>query len=111
MTPAASIACRTARAGGETHATALRRGFHPEAATFLCAVVAAKACRHSDRPLPTQAQLYAILDPDERNTAFFKLHLGGFANGVRPGEIDTDLLKRFPAAAGEVERARRAEDA
>src|SRR5512133_2859563 len=40
-------------------------------------------------------RLYAVLDPDERNTAFFKLHLNWF----REWRLDqplNDMLKDFP---------------
>jgi len=40
-------------------------------------------------------KLYAILDPDERNTAFFKLHFDWFREwGLE--KLLTDLLKEFP---------------
>ncbi len=40
-------------------------------------------------------KLYAILDPDERNTAFFNLHLDWFREwGLE--KLITDLLKEFP---------------
>ena len=81
-----------------------------EAAVFLCASgrrnalqpfasPEAKGC--SPHPLQIarfhreREKLYAILDPDERNTAFFKLHLDWFREwGLE--KLLTDLLKEFP---------------
>lgn len=68
-----------------------------EAAAFLCAsgrrkgVPSLQIARfHRERE-----RLYAILDPDERNTAFFKLHLGWFREwGLE--KLLTDLVKEFP---------------
>ncbi len=68
-----------------------------EAAAFLCAsgrrqgVPSLQIARfHHEREKP-----YAILDPDERNTAFFKLHLDWFREwGLE--KLLTDLLKEFP---------------
>ena len=68
-----------------------------EAAAFLCAsgrrksVPSLQIARfHRERE-----KLYAILDPDERNTAFFKLHLDWFREwGLE--KLLTDLLKEFP---------------
>ena len=55
-------------------------------------------------------KLYAILDPDERNTAFFKLHLDWFREwGLE--KLITDLLKEFPLLPENSERAGGAEDA
>ena len=51
-----------------------------EGAVFICA----NSRRHGPPPLQvrrfhhTRERLYAILDPDERNTAFFQLHLEWF---------------------------------
>jgi hypothetical protein len=46
-------------------------------------------------------KLYAILDPDERNTAFFKLHLDWFREwGLE--KLITDLLKKFPLLSGKL---------
>jgi len=68
-----------------------------EAAAFLCAsgqrksVPSLQIARfHRERE-----RLYAILDPDERNTAFFNLHLDWFREwGLE--KLITDLLKAFP---------------
>ena len=68
-----------------------------EAAAFLCAsgrrqgVPSLQIARfHRERE-----KLYAILDPDERNTAFFNLHLDWFREwGLE--KLITDLLKEFP---------------
>ena len=68
-----------------------------EAAAFLCTsgrrrgVPSLQISRfHHERE-----RLYAILDPDERNTAFFKLHLDWFREwGLE--KLITDLLKEFP---------------
>jgi hypothetical protein len=68
-----------------------------EAAAFLCAsgrrkgVPSLQIARfHRERE-----KLYAILDPDERNTAFFRLHLEWFHEwGLE--YLITDLLKEFP---------------
>ena len=40
-------------------------------------------------------QLYGILDPDQRNAAFFRLHLGWFREWGLEKPL-TDLLKEFP---------------
>ncbi|MFO1512944.1 MAG: hypothetical protein U1F83_08560 [Verrucomicrobiota bacterium] len=68
-----------------------------EAAVFLCAsgrrkgVPAMQITRfHRERE-----KLYAILDPDERNTAFFKLHLDWFREWGLEQPL-TDLFKEFP---------------
>lgn len=68
-----------------------------EAAAFLCTsgrrkgVPALQITRfHRERE-----KLYGILDPDERNTAFFNLHLDWFREwGLE--KLLTDLLKEFP---------------
>ncbi|MEK7779924.1 MAG: hypothetical protein AAB370_00315 [Verrucomicrobiota bacterium] len=68
-----------------------------EAAAFLCtsgqrkSVPSLQIARfHRERE-----KLYAILDPDERNTAFFNLHLDWFREwGLE--KLITDLLKEFP---------------
>lgn len=68
-----------------------------EAAVFLCTsgrrkgVPSLQIVRfHRERE-----RLYGILDPDERNTAFFKLHLDWFREwGLE--KLITDLLKEFP---------------
>jgi hypothetical protein len=68
-----------------------------EAAAFLCAsgrrpgVSSLQIARfHRERE-----QRYAILDPDERNSAFFKLHLDWFREwGLE--KLLTDRLKEFP---------------
>lgn len=68
-----------------------------EAAAFLCASgrrngVASLQIARFQRE---REKLYAILDPDERNTAFFKLHLDWFREwGLE--KLITDLLKEFP---------------
>lgn len=68
-----------------------------EAAAFLCAsgrrkgVPSLQIARfHHERE-----KLYGILDPDERNTAFFKLHLDWFREWGLEKHI-TDLLAEFP---------------
>ena len=68
-----------------------------EAAVFLCAsgrrkgVPAMQIARfHRERE-----KLYAILDPDERNTAFFNLHLDWFREWGLEQPL-TDVLKEFP---------------
>ncbi|MBK9140800.1 MAG: hypothetical protein IPM17_18950 [Verrucomicrobia bacterium] len=68
-----------------------------EAAVFLCA-----SGRRSGVP-PLQItrfhrkreQLYSILDPDERNAAFFKLHLDWFREWGLEQPL-TDVLNEFP---------------
>jgi hypothetical protein len=68
-----------------------------EAAVFFCAsgrrkgVPSLQIARfHRERE-----KLYAVLDPDERNTAFFHLHLDWFREwGLE--KLLTDLLKEFP---------------
>lgn len=68
-----------------------------EATAFLCtsgqrkSVPSLQIARfHRERE-----KLYAILDPDERNTAFFHLHLEWFREwGLE--KLITDLLKEFP---------------
>lgn len=68
-----------------------------EAAAFLCTsgrrngIPSLQITRfHRERE-----KLYAILDPDERNTAFFKLHLDWFREwGLE--KLLTDLLREFP---------------
>lgn len=69
-----------------------------EAAVFVCA-----SGRCQDVPHPLQIsrfhrareKLYGILDPDERNTAFFKLHLDWFREwGLEKPLLD--LLQEFP---------------
>jgi len=68
-----------------------------EAAVFLCAsgrrkgVPSLQIARfHRERE-----KLYAILDPDERNAAFFKLHLDWFREWGLEQPL-TDLFKEFP---------------
>lgn len=68
-----------------------------EAAVFLCASGRRKgvpslliARFHRERE-----KLYAVLDPDERNTAFFKLHLDWFREWGLEQPL-TDVLKEFP---------------
>lgn len=68
-----------------------------EAAVFLCAsgrrkgVPSLQIARfHRERE-----KLYAILDPDERNTAFFQLHLDWFREWGLERPL-TDTLKEFP---------------
>ncbi|HMP83830.1 MAG TPA: hypothetical protein PKA41_14115 [Verrucomicrobiota bacterium] len=68
-----------------------------EAAVFLCAsgrrkgVPSLQIARfHRERE-----KLYAILDPDERNTAFFKLHLDWFREWGLEQPL-TEVLKGFP---------------
>lgn len=68
-----------------------------EAAVFLCAsgrrkaVPAMQVARfHRERE-----KLYGILDPDERNTAFFKLHLDWLREWGLEQPL-TDVLKDFP---------------
>jgi hypothetical protein len=68
-----------------------------EAAVFLCTsgrrkgVPSLQIARfHHERE-----KLYGILDPDERNAAFFKLHLGWFREWGMERPL-TDMLKEFP---------------
>ena len=68
-----------------------------EAAVFLCAsgrrkgVPSLQIARfHRERE-----RLYSVLDPDERNTAFFKLHLDWFREWGLEQPL-TDVLKEFP---------------
>jgi hypothetical protein len=68
-----------------------------EAAVFLCVsgrregLPAQQVARfHRERE-----RLYAILDPDERNTAFFKFHLDWFREWGLEQPL-TDVLKEFP---------------
>lgn len=68
-----------------------------EAATFLCASGRRRGVppRQIERFHREREKLYAILDPDERNTAFFKLYLDWFREwGLE--KLLTDLLKEFP---------------
>lgn len=68
-----------------------------EAAAFLCASGQRKSVpsMQISRFHHEREKLYAILDPDERNTAFFNLHLDWFrAWGLE--KLFTDLLKEFP---------------
>jgi hypothetical protein len=74
-----------------------------EAAAFLCTSGRRKgipslqiARFHRERE-----KLYGILDPDERNTAFFKLHLDWFREwGLE--KLITDLLEEFPLLPGKL---------
>ena len=68
-----------------------------EAAVFLCTSGRRKSVPslQISRFQREREKLYAILDPDERNTAFFKLHLDWFREwGLE--KLLTDLLKEFP---------------
>ncbi|NOS69441.1 MAG: hypothetical protein HOP33_05855 [Verrucomicrobia bacterium] len=68
-----------------------------EAAAFLCASGRRKGVPSLQiaRFQREREKLYSILDPDERNTAFFKLHLDWFREwGLE--KLITDLLKEFP---------------
>ena len=68
-----------------------------EAAAFLCASGRRKGVPSLQilRFQREREKLYSILDPDERNTAFFKLHLDWFREwGLE--KLLTDLLKEFP---------------
>jgi hypothetical protein len=68
-----------------------------EAAAFLCASGRRKGVPslQISRFHREREKLYAILDPDERNTAFFKLHLDWFREwGLE--QIIMDLLNEFP---------------
>lgn len=68
-----------------------------EAAAFLCTSGRRKGVPSLQiaRFQREREKLYAILDPDERNTAFFKLHLDWFREwGLE--KLITDLLKEFP---------------
>ena len=68
-----------------------------EAAAFLCASGRRKGVPSLQiaRFQRERETLYAILDADERNTAFFKLHLDWFREwGLE--RLITDLLKEFP---------------
>ncbi len=71
-----------------------------EAVVFLCA----SGRRRGMPPLQIarfqreRERLYAILDPDERNAAFFKLHLGWFREwGLE--QLLTERLAEFPLLA------------
>ena len=68
-----------------------------EAAAFLCASGRRKGVPSLQiaRFQREREKLYAILDPDERNTAFFNLHLDWFREW-RLEKLLTDLLKEFP---------------
>lgn len=68
-----------------------------EAAAFLCTSGRRRGIPSLQiaRFQREREKLYAILDPDERNTAFFKLHLDWFREwGLE--KLITDLLKEFP---------------
>ena len=68
-----------------------------EAAAFLCASGRRKGVPSLQiARFPSEREtLYAILDADERNTAYFKLHLDWFREwGLE--RLITDLLKEFP---------------
>lgn len=68
-----------------------------EAAVFLCASGGRKGVPSLQiaRFQREREKRYAVLDPDERNTAFFKLHLEWFREwGLET--LLTDLLKAFP---------------
>lgn len=68
-----------------------------EAAAFLCASGKRKGVPSLQiaRFQRERERLYAILDADERNTAFFKLHLDWFREwGLE--KLITDLLQEFP---------------
>jgi len=68
-----------------------------EAAAFLCASGKRKGVPSLQilRFQRERERLYTILDADERNTAFFKLHLDWFREwGLE--KLLTDLLKEFP---------------
>ena len=68
-----------------------------EAAAFLCTSGQRKSVPslQIDRFHRAREKLYDILDPDERNTAFFNLHLDWFREwGLE--KLITDLLKEFP---------------
>lgn len=72
-----------------------------EAAVFLCAggrrkgVPALQIARfHRERE-----KLYSILDPDERNAAFFKLHLDWFREWGLERPL-TDVMNEFPIVCG-----------
>lgn len=68
-----------------------------EAAAFLCTSGRRKGVSSMQiaRFHRERERLYAILDPDERNTAFFRLHLEWFREwGLE--EVLTALVKEFP---------------
>ena len=68
-----------------------------EAAVFLCTSGRRKgvASLQIARFHRQRERLYAILDPDERNTAFFRLHLEWFREwGLQ--EVLTGLVQEFP---------------
>ena len=68
-----------------------------EAAAFLCTSGRRKGVPSLQiaRFQREREKLYSILDPDERNTAFFNLHLDWFREwGLE--KLITDLLKEFP---------------
>lgn len=71
-----------------------------EAAVFLCTSGRRKGvpAMQIARFHRAREKLYGILDPDERNTAFFELHLGWFREwGLE--KVLTDLLKELPLLA------------
>jgi len=75
-----------------------------EAAVFLCTNGRRKGVPSLQiaRFQREREKLYAILDPDERNTAFFNLHLDWFREwGLE--KLITDLLKEFPLLATKLE--------
>src|SRR5215510_5441083 len=68
-----------------------------EAAAFLCASGRRKGLPSAQifRFHREREKLYSILDPDERNAAFFKLHLEWFREwGLE--KCLSDLLAEFP---------------
>src|SRR5829696_9642605 len=68
-----------------------------EAAVFSCASGRRKAVPSLQvaRFHRQRERLYSILDPDQRNTAFFQLHLDWFREWSLE-KLLTDLLKEFP---------------
>lgn len=68
-----------------------------EAAVFLCASGRRKGVPslQISRFHREREKLYGVLDPDERNTAFFKLHLDWFREWGLEQPL-TDMLNEFP---------------
>jgi len=90
---AAVFLCTSGRRNGGQSQTSRSHGAQPFVAyaTNGCSPHPLQIARfHRERE-----KLYAILDPDERNTAFFNLHLDWFREwGLE--KLITDLLKEFP---------------
>ncbi len=76
-----------------------------EGAVFLCASGRRKGVASGQiaRFHRGREQLYHVLDPDERNTAFFKLHLDWFREWGLEQPL-TDTLKEFPLIRAHLDR-------